>query len=268
MQFLTANATDGRILVVHGDIKQIVQLTENAELGKLGDTREEDKLEIRVEHFYRTVEVLHDTAQGSKVLILVHHIKQRSVILVDDERHLLTSLLVGSLHDIGKPYVRFLILILFRAELLFVRQKQIVEIALQLFYVHMLCTAHIEVQHWMLNPLLLIFAHGKSIEQILAPLVISVYHRGKKRLAEPTRTAQEDILIAFVYKVHKILRLVDIKVITFPYLTKRLYTYRISSCLLHILFRFYLFTSSKECHNQHLCANLAIICISNKFLVE
>ena len=87
VELLAADAADGGILVVHGDVEQVVQLTEDAELRKLGDAREEHELKIRVERLDGRIEVLHCATQGDKVQFLVHHVKQRRVVLIDDERH-------------------------------------------------------------------------------------------------------------------------------------------------------------------------------------
>ena len=87
VELLAADAADGGILVVHGYVEQVVQLTEDAELRKLGDAREEHELKIRVERLDGRIEVLHCATQGDKVQFLVHHVKQRRVVLIDDERH-------------------------------------------------------------------------------------------------------------------------------------------------------------------------------------
>ena len=42
--FLAAYAADGRILVIHGDVEQVVQLAEDALLSKLGDASEKDRM--------------------------------------------------------------------------------------------------------------------------------------------------------------------------------------------------------------------------------
>ncbi len=175
MQFLAANAADSRILVVHGDIKQVVQLTENAELGKLGDTRKEDKLEIGIEHFYRTVKVLHRSAQRTKVIILVHHIEQWSIIFIDNDNDFFSSLLICLHHQIFQSDVgiHFFTLI---AECTLTVVEHVGKITSKHIIIHMLRTTHIEMKHRMFHPFLLIFGNGKTIEQILATFVIRMYH--------------------------------------------------------------------------------------------
>ena len=43
-----ADTADGRVLVEHADVIEIVEFAEDAELREFGDTRDEDKLQIWV----------------------------------------------------------------------------------------------------------------------------------------------------------------------------------------------------------------------------
>ena len=65
-------------------------------------------------------------------------------------------------------------------------------------------------QHRIFRPLLLHCFDEKTLEQVLSSLEISLKRRYKQRLAEPPRTAQEDIL-AEVYHVPDVLSLIDIE---------------------------------------------------------
>ena len=51
------NAANGSVRLVHTDIRDIVQLAEDAELGKLGDAGQEHKAQIRVACLQRTVKL-------------------------------------------------------------------------------------------------------------------------------------------------------------------------------------------------------------------
>ena len=62
-QLCKADATDGRILVVHADVVKVVQFAEDAELRELGYASDKDKLQIRIEQFHGTIEVLHHLAK-------------------------------------------------------------------------------------------------------------------------------------------------------------------------------------------------------------
>ena len=225
-------------------LNRFVQLAEDAQLGELGDAGQEDKLEMGVEHLERTVEILHRAAQQAEVFLLVHHVEQGRVVLVDDDDHLLARLLVRPHHQVLQAYVGVLLLALVPEHLLLV-VEHVGEITPEHGVVHVLCAAHVEVEHGMPHPLLLVFAHGKPLEQVLAPLVVRMDHRGKQRLAEPSRTVQEHILIAIADKVDKILCLVDIKIITLPYLLKRLYSYGVFPYCCHSILVFLSCLSSR-----------------------
>ena len=80
-----ADATDRRILVEHADIVEVVEFAEDAELRELGDTCDEGELQVWVELFQRTIEVLHDKTQLLEVILLMHNIQQRSIIFIDND---------------------------------------------------------------------------------------------------------------------------------------------------------------------------------------
>ena len=163
----------------------------------------------------------------------MHHVEQRRVVLVDDERHLLVGLLVGTHDDAFEALVR-VHLALVPSVFVLVRDELHVEIMLQPLLVEVLGTAHVEVQHWMARPVALLLAYGETLKEVLASLVVGMNHRGEQRLAEPPRTAQKHILITLIYEVGKILRLVDIQIVAFSYLLECLYSYRIFSRHCHI----------------------------------
>ena len=80
-----ADATDSRILVEHADIVKVVEFAEDAELRELGNTRNEGKLQIWVELFQRTIEVLHNETQLLKIILLMHNIQQWGIIFIDND---------------------------------------------------------------------------------------------------------------------------------------------------------------------------------------
>lgn len=108
-----AYAAERRILVEHADVLEVVQLTEDAELRKLGNASDEHKLQVRVEQLNGAVEVLHGLAKRQQVLFLVHHVEQRCVILVDDNHRFPPGLLMRLLHQVFQPYVRVYLWLLY-----------------------------------------------------------------------------------------------------------------------------------------------------------
>ena len=110
---------------------------------------------MRTQFLQRTVEVLHDKAKFCQIFLLMYHVEQRGIIFVDDDHHLLASLLVGTFYESIQPVVGVQFILITAIEFLKWLQLQ-VEIMLQAFPVNMLGTAHIEMKHWVLHPILLV----------------------------------------------------------------------------------------------------------------
>ena len=65
----------------------------------------------------------------------------------------------------------------------------------------------------MLHPFLLIIGYGKSLEEFLSPLEVSLERRGKERLSESSWTIQKDIRHLLLSKIYDIFRLIHVEVI-------------------------------------------------------
>ena len=98
---------------------------------------------------------------------------------------------------------------------------------LQALTVNMLSTAHIEMKHWVLHPILLVISDGKSFEEFLFALEIGLQSRGKKRLSESPRATQKDIPHAFLSEIHDVFRLIHIEVSFLSNHVESLYAHRI-----------------------------------------
>ena len=221
-----ADAADGRILVEHADIVEFVELAEDAELRKLGDTRDETELQVWVEHFQRTVEVLHDAAKQLQVLFFMHHVQQRGVVFINDDHHLFARLLVSFLHQVfqAKVCVHLMSLVSPKRLLLL---KHVSQISFQLLHTHVLGTAEVEMKHRMLHPFLLVISNSQSFEKFFSSLEIGLKGRGKERLAESSWTIQKDELHTFLSKFRDVLGLIYIEITFLAYLRECLYSYRI-----------------------------------------
>ena len=92
----------------------------------------------------------------------------------------------------------------------------------------MLGTAHIEMEHRVLHPFLLVISNGQSLEEFLSSLEISLEGRSKERLAESSRTTQKDVLHSFLPEIHDILGLVYIEIIALSDIRECLYPYGIA----------------------------------------
>ena len=104
--FLLRNATNGSVRLVHTDIRDIVQLAEDAELRELGDAGQKHESQIGITRLQRTVKVAHHIAQYREILLLVHHIQQGRVILVDEDYHLAVGLFAGTHDECLHPVIK------------------------------------------------------------------------------------------------------------------------------------------------------------------
>ena len=156
----------------------------------------------------------------------MHHIQQWGIIFIDDDHRLFARLLVSTFHESIQSVVWIQFIIILAIEFLVWLQLQ-VEIMLQAISIKMLGTAHVEVEHRMLHPILLVISNGQSLEQFLSALEIGLKGRGKERLAESSRTTQKDIPHFFLSKINDVFGLIYIEIITLSDIRECLYSYRI-----------------------------------------
>ena len=174
-----ADTADGRVLVEQTDVVEVVEFAEDAELRELGDTRDEGELQVWVELLQGAVEVLHDAAERLQVFLFMYHIQQCGIIFVYDDHSLFARLLVSPLHDTIQSFIRTDFIFSFTIKF-FVGQKLQVQIIVQGICIKVLGTAHVEVEHRMLHPILLVISNGQSLEQFLSALEIGLEGRGKE----------------------------------------------------------------------------------------
>lgn len=82
-----------------GDIRQVVDGGEYAQLREFRDARDETELDDCLVGLQGLVELLHNLAHAVEPLVIVQHAEQWGVIFVDDDHHLCTRLLTGPPHD-------------------------------------------------------------------------------------------------------------------------------------------------------------------------
>ena len=190
---LLRDATEGGVLREHADILDIVQLAEDAQLRELRDTCQEYETQIRIAGFQRTIEVTHHVAKPRQLLLLMHHVQQGSVVLVDQDNHLLTGLGVGTFDETFQTLVRINSALITSVYLLVTIQFPL-QLTQKPILVHMLRRAHVEMKHRIACPLLLQTLDSQTLKQILSPLEITMERRSKQRLSETTGTAQEYVI--------------------------------------------------------------------------
>ena len=84
---------------------QIVEFAVDAHLRKLGNAWEEYELQIGVAVLQWTVEIAHHLTENGQLLVLMYHVQQGSVILVDEHHYLLARLDVDVLYQILETYI-------------------------------------------------------------------------------------------------------------------------------------------------------------------
>ena len=225
-KFLLADTADSRILVEHTDVIEVIQFAEDAELRELGDTRDEGKLQVWIEHLDGTIEVLHDEAQRFQIFLFMHYIQQRGIIFINDNHYLLTCLLVCFFHQVFQTEVSVHLMRLISPDSLLLF-KHICQISFQLLHSHVLGAAQVEMQHRVLHPILLIISNGQSLKKFFPTLEIGLEGRCKERLSESSWTTQKNILHFFLSKIHDVLGLINIEIITLSDIRECLYSYRI-----------------------------------------
>ena len=154
----------------------------------------------------------------------MNYIKQRSVVFVDEDYNLLAGLFISCPYQIREP-----VIVVFcrtcNAIPFLIFNKAIAYIAFQLVLLHVLAGSHAYAQHGIFRPFLLHAVYVETLEQFPPPLKIRLQRGDKQGLAEPARTAQEDIF-AEMYHIPDILSLVDIQTVQFLYFGECLYAYR------------------------------------------
>ena len=73
---------------------------------KLGDAGQEHKAQIRVACLQRTVKITHHITKYGEILLLVHHIQQGRIILVDENYHLAVGMFAGTHDECLHPVIK------------------------------------------------------------------------------------------------------------------------------------------------------------------
>ena len=136
---------------------------------------------------------------------------QRSVVLVDENGHLLPCLVVSTLDDILESYGKRTILAHDYLVLRLQGMENIVQIASHTFW---FCSglAHVEPDDRALHPLFLQLHDPQSLEELLLAQKIGFERIDQQRFAKAARTTQIIIRVVCVGKTPDNIRLVNIKV--------------------------------------------------------
>lgn len=223
---LLHDAAERGVLGEHTDVLYIVQLAEDTQLGKLRDAGQEYETQVGVAHLQRAVEVTHHVAKHRQITLLMYHVQERSVVLIDQDHHLLPRSLVSPLDKALQALVD--LYLAFSPTILGLVIDQFpLQLKEQVSLIHVLGRTHVEMEYRMARPLLLQLLDRQALEQLLAPLEIAAERTRQQRLAEAAGTAQEDIAQRTMYQPIDQVRLIDIYIVTLPQFRESLYSYRI-----------------------------------------
>jgi len=237
--FFLADTTNSSIRSIHTDIFDIIQFAEDAQLGKLCDTGEEHKTQIRITSFQRTIEIAHHIPKDRQILFLMNNVKKRSVVFINEDNDLPTGLLANTADQSGETIIQSHFLTHFAIHL-FIPIQLNTQHLLQTFLIHMLRHAHVKVKHRIPSPFRLQLINGKSLKQFLTTFKIRMQCAGEQTLAKAARTTQKHILRVEMRHSINVFRLIYIQIVLSADFRESLYSYRIK---LPLLFHIFLFTS-------------------------
>ena len=99
-ELVLADTADGAILVLHADVRDIVQFAEDAKLAELGDARQKYEAQVFLLTLQRTDEVAHYISNLTLQFLVFHRVVHWRVVFVNEHHHLFASLGIGSLDDV------------------------------------------------------------------------------------------------------------------------------------------------------------------------
>ncbi|SCH53796.1 Uncharacterised protein [uncultured Bacteroides sp.] len=225
VHFLLADAADFHIAVVHGNVHQVVQIAEHADLSELGHSRQQGEADAAVHGLQRPVERL----QGAAVLVLqgfvADGLQHGLVVFIDENHHPAACLLACTAnHSLktGRYGILVRVITIFSLPL-FQGQFQLV---FQTCFRIILFCVQIHVQHRIHRPVPLQFFQRQSFEKFFLPLRVGFESRQQQTLAETSRTTQE-IVTSCVKQLINQGSFIDIFITAQNHFLKVLHSYRI-----------------------------------------
>ena len=149
--FFLADTANSSIRSIHTDVLDIIQFAEDAQLGKLCDTGEEHKTQIRIASFQRTVEIAHHIPKDRQILFFMDNVEKRSVVFINEDNDLPTGLLANTADQSGETIIQSHFLTHFAIHL-FISIQLNTQHLLQTFLIHMLRHAHVKVKNRIPSP--------------------------------------------------------------------------------------------------------------------
>ncbi len=189
-QLFFCDAAQCRKSRIHRHVGQVVDGGEDAELGELGDACDKAELDHWLQLLQTLIEFLHHLAYLLQPAVLMKHVEQWRVVLVDDDRHLLVGRCIGTLYQTGETHARRRLPYTPAIERL-IRGQHVLQLDDNVGGAHVLGAAQVQVDDGIGLPLLLQLHDLQTGKQLAVAAEIRLQRRREQRLAETARTAHE-----------------------------------------------------------------------------
>ena len=193
MKFSITDTAEFSIAIVHGDVHQVIQITEHTHLAELRHARQHSKMNGTVARLERAIECFERITKFCLQFRICDGLKHRFVIFINQNHHLLSHFLRSSTNNSFETG-RHGILIRVMAILCFPLLQRQFQLVFQTCFRIILFRIQIHVKHRMHRPVLFQTFHGKPFEQLTLSQKISLQCRNHQTLTEPSGTTQEIIL--------------------------------------------------------------------------
>ncbi len=182
--------------IIYAHNNKLVQIAEDGDFRKLRDAGKPGKPEIVAKPFQVAENRL---VKRPDALAFRTRCSQQGFVILVNQKDNGTVLFVCGFYNSGKTRGKAPSRHILTVVLTFFFANQDIKRFLHIS-VRIADTCKIEIENRILFPLFLQFLDGKSFEQFIFPLEISLKRRGQQTLAEAARTRQK-VLFAFRYKL-------------------------------------------------------------------
>ena len=100
VEFFLGDTTKPRILVEHGNLLQVVQFGEDAHLGELCYTRDEDELQVCALLLDHLIEPTQKGAHAFELFLVIKQAHEWGIVLVKNDHCFFACLLVGIMNQV------------------------------------------------------------------------------------------------------------------------------------------------------------------------
>ena len=192
------DTTNFCILIHHGYITQVIQITEHAHLAELRHARQHGKMNRTVARLEGTVKSFECVTEFCLQFRICNGLKHGLVVLINQNHYTTSRLFIRPLDDIHETFLRHTVF-LFVAIEFFPYFQVLIQNTKQRLIIIVIPGIQVHVKHRMHRPVLFQTFHGKSFEKFTLSQEISLQRGNHQALAKPTGTAQE-IVLACLYQ--------------------------------------------------------------------